>query len=460
MHETRKPFIKANQRITRQSIQFSFSLSFGGGGGRLQNRLAVKLQLILPAKKQIINRVFQSPLLWRGGGEALKLKKMKKQILFLAMFTLAIIFAGTNSAWGQVLNPSPFTPASTPAPTPTCVGTPQQPKAGIPYLYEFNTDLGEGGPATEFRFWATKDPDFISGTPTGTNQTDSLGRLPAKNELIDYSAIYLTPGTTNGVNITWHPDLLARTIYRTAVGTPGTVAVPTSTFVVGWATNGCTDNIKVWEIDPQPSFTVDIKNIDDATRQPAAYGTSVTQCVDVVRAAKYNATSFAVDYNFGWDTLYYEVVAANFATSWLPTFQLNGLAAGQTAVIGWATSLANAVAGTFIDGQPAIANATNVTGTAALTSSIANTTNGVSLFVRVVKTNNAVETLAQETITLAVAGTDAKGLDITDDGTDCIQPTDVNVALADDIASRTIDPRPTLQPGTTIILPIGVVTTP
>lgn len=386
---------------------------------------------------------------------------MKKQILLLAIFSLAV-FAGTT-AYGQALSPSPFTPASTPAPTPTCVGTPQEPKAGISYSYEFNADFGDGGPATGFKWWATKNPDFIKlvGGKTTLNQaTDSLGKLASKKELLDYSVSYEDSTTTNGVDITWHPDLLARTDYQQGHIGAGSVAAPTSTFVVGWATNGCTDNIKVWEINPQPSFTVDIKNIDDATREPAAYGTSVTQCVDEVRAAKYNPTTHLVDYNFGWDTLYYEVVAANFATSWVPTFRLNGLAAGQTAMIGWATSLANAVAGTFIETEAAITNNVNLNGATALTSTVDNTTNGVSLFVRVVKTNNVVETTTQETITLAVAGTDAKGLDITDDGIDCIQPTDIDVALADDVATRTIDPRPTLQEGEPTIISIGAVTTP
>ena len=137
---------------------------------------------------------------------------MKKQFLLLAIFTLAI-FAGTNTAWGQLL-PSQF--GSEPRTLQNCVGSPQQPKAGVPYLYEFDPDFGAGGPVEEFRYWATKDPDFVSlvtGVTTLNQATDSLGRLPAKKELLDYSASYLGNGPTNGVSISWSPDVLARTSY-------------------------------------------------------------------------------------------------------------------------------------------------------------------------------------------------------------------------------------------------------
>jgi hypothetical protein len=99
---------------------------------------------------------------------------MKKQILFLAMFTLAMIFAGTNNVFGQALSPSPYTPASTPIPLANCVGTPQQPKAGVSYNYELDNTSAD---ATGYRFWATKNPNFISlvgGVTTLNQATDSL----------------------------------------------------------------------------------------------------------------------------------------------------------------------------------------------------------------------------------------------------------------------------------------------
>jgi hypothetical protein len=381
---------------------------------------------------------------------------MKKQILFVAMFTLVLIFGNSIKSFGQLL-PSPYTPASNPIPLVNCVGTPQQPKAGVNYTYTLNNTTAD---ATGYRFWATKDPNFVAlvGANTETNQTDSLHRNYS-TELFGYSASYLGQTLTNSVDIIWGPDLLSRTDYQQGHIGAGTLAAPTSTFVVGWAEN-CADNIKVWEIDPSPSFTVDIKVIDDATKLPLPYAdVTGSQCVDDVRAAKYNAATFEVDYNFGWDTLYYEVVASNFVTSWVPTFFLTGLgdAAIQEARIDWASTWSNARTGTFIEGADITGG--TVTGTTALTSVNPNTSAGVSLFVRVLISNNNYETLAAQSIGLSVAGEDAVGFDIDDDAL-CTVPADAATAADDDETTRTITPRPTIVEGTPTIIPVGAVAVP
>lgn len=375
---------------------------------------------------------------------------MKKQILILAIFVLAVL-AGTDKSFGQALSPSTF--GTAPNPLVNCVGDAQHPKAGNSYTYTFDaTAFGAGGPVTGFRFWATKDPNFVSTIPTVNNQSTAL--TTASGDLLAVSANYnpAANDATGSVDITWSPEILARTDYQLGhIGTPGTTAAPTSTFVVGYATNGCTDNIKVWEIDPSPSFTVDIKNIVKATEVPvAAYGDATTQCVDRTRAAKYNSTSFGVDYNYGKDTLYYEVIASNFVTSWKPTFFITGLDGSiQTANITLASSLANMKAGTTIETGDITSG--SYTGSNALTSSAPNTTGGVSLIVRVIISNNNYETLTQESIELAVAGEDAVGFDIDDDAI-CTVPTTAVDAADDDTATRTIDPRPTLVEGTPTIL--------
>ena len=372
------------------------------------------------------------------------------------MFTLALIFTGTNNVFGQ-LNPSPYSPASVPIPLTLCVGTAQQPKAGVPYTYELDNTTAD---ATGYRFWATKDPDFVSlvGAVTTLNQAGDSLKRNYSTELFGYSANYLTQSVTDNVQITWGPDLLSRTNYQQGDIGAGTLAAPTSTFVVGWAI-GCADNIKVWEIDPSPSFTVDVKIIADATKLPLPYNDlTATQCVDEVRAAKYNVTDFQIDYNYGWDTLYYEVVASNFVTSWLPTFFMTGLdGAIQTARIDWASSWSNARTGTFIEGGDITGG--TYTGATALTSVNPNTSTGVSLFVRVIISNNNYETLAAETIGLSVAGRDAVGFDITDDAA-CTVPADAATAATDDGTTRTITPRPTIVEGTPTIIANGGIATP
>ena len=380
---------------------------------------------------------------------------MKKQILFLAMFTMAMIFAGTNNVFGQNLTTSGFTPATAPIPL-SCIGTAQEPFPGVSYTYEFAIPNN----ATKYTWWATKDTAFIIGKPTVSNQaSDSLKVL--NGELLAASVSYWDTTATASVDITWSANILARTNYQQGdIGYPGTEANPTSTFVVGYGTDDCTDNIKVWEINPKPAFTVDIKNIDDFTREPtAAYGDLVSQCVDEVRAAKYNATTFEVDYNFGWDTLYYEVVAANFVKGWVPTFFLDGLDAIQDAHIGWASSFSDAQTGTFIeDGD--ITTGT-LAGTDTLKTALLDYSGGVSLYVRVVVANNEFETQpTASTYTLGVAGHDAVDWDITETAGVCAPAADAATAAADDEAERNVTPRPTLTEGEPTILPVGAVTTP
>lgn len=369
---------------------------------------------------------------------------MKKQILILAIFTLAII-AGTSEAFGQLI-PSEFTTG--PIPLTLCVGDAQHPKAGISYEYILDNTTSD---VVEYSFWATKDQDFIRGVPTATNEDDSL--QITTGDLLAVSPIYWTPGATNQVDITWSADILSNTVYQSDVaGEP--------TFVVGWAKGSCTDNLKVWEIDPTPSFTVDILVIDDDTDAPIGYGDATsTQCVDEVRAAVYDVANDAVLYNYGWDTLYYEVVSANFVTSWLPTFFLTGLDATQGATIGWASSYANAQAGTFIQSGD-ITSGTFV-GTTALTAAagVLDNSVGLSLYVQVVIANNNYETLGDETIGLSVAGLDAEGYDIDDDAT-CTIPANAADAADDDETTRTITSRPTVTEGTTIILGNSGVITP
>lgn len=381
---------------------------------------------------------------------------MKKQILLLAFFILAL-FAGTSSAFGQALSPSTFTVPTLPNPLINCVGDAQHPKAGNLYTYTLDPSTSSPAP-TDYKFWATKDPNFIyNAGNTKTNQVDSLRKAAtAPGELLNYSANYKTGGASPSVDITWSPEILSKTAYQDPAAAP----TKTPTFVVGLASDGCTNNIKIWEIDPTPSFTVDITNIHPTTEQPLAYNTTTTQCVDNVRAAKYDAASpFGINYDYGADTLYYEVIASNFVTSWKPTFILTGLDGTiQTATIAWADSYANAKAGTFIEPAADITGGT-VSGSTPLTSTVTNTTKGVSLIVKVIIANHNYETLSQETITLAVAGEDADGFDIDDDNV-CTVPTTAIDAADDDIASRTIDPRPTLIEGTPLLLPNDGTTAP
>lgn len=357
---------------------------------------------------------------------------------------LAII-TNTLTSFGQGALPS------TRAPQPgTCVDYPLHPKAGIPYTYEVSATAGDA--VENWTWWATKDPNFID-LATGTGVPNLATRLTVTTgQLISAGtgtpSNYGVAGAAgNTMSITWSPEILAATEYRAAANVNGSAADPSPTFVVAVANGSCTNNIQVYEINPSPSFTVDITNIDPSINTSVEYGTDVPQCVDIVRGAEY-ATGGTINMNYGADTLYFEVIAANFVTSWTPTFQImSGLSGDQTASIGWAYTLTNAQNGVFIDPATTDLGANGVvTGNTAIVpdASVTNTANGVSIYVRVIISNNTFQSREDQPFALAVDGLDASGeYDLINEN--CTETTEFD---ENDIAIQTINPRPTIEDAT------------
>lgn len=390
---------------------------------------------------------------------------MKKQILFLAMFTLALIFAGTNKGFGQLL-PGVTDPsgANQPIPGLTCIGSsePLHPFAGVPYKYILDGTQGEET-AASYTWWTTKDPNFINGPVniadmTGSNMSTRLTVAPG--ELIATSTHYATttPAATAGSNeieITWSPDILALTQYQaTAADAP-----KTSTFVVGYAEGVlCADNIQVFEIAPLPNFTIDIAAInptDNATTLPWD-DASGELCVDDVQSAVYNTTSHELDMDYGTNTFYYEVAAANFVKNWTPTFQiLGGLRTSQTAVISLHTTLADATsagAGLWTSAAIDVAgmNTDIASGTALTAATPADAATGVSVYVRVIVTNNQEESLTANPFILAVDARDNDAGGIWDmEDNDCDGSGGLDEPDQVDFATITVTPRPQLDDATT-----------
>lgn len=389
---------------------------------------------------------------------------MKKQILFLAMFTLALIFAGTNDVVGQLLPGATIDPLG-------CLGSsePLHPFPGVPYKYTLDGTQGERK-ALSYTWWATKDPSFITGPVNiaDMNGSNIAGRLTVSpGQLIATSTNYATttPAATAGSNeieITWSPDILALTQYQaTAADAP-----KTSTFVVGYAEgDNCADNIQVFEIAPLPNFTIDIAAIDpadNATTLPWDDNTTATLCVDDVQSAVYNTTTNELDMDYGTNTFYYEVAAANFVKNWTPTFTLDQLTAGseglrtsQTAVLEMFPTLADAIAGSNSLGSNTAAPWTSAggtwaTGVALTAANPADAATGVSVFVKVVITNNQEESLASNGFNLAVDAIDNDAGGIWDmEDNDCDGSGGTNEADQVDKATITVTPRPQLDNATT-----------
>lgn len=409
---------------------------------------------------------------------------MKKQFLFLAFFTLALIFAGTNKGFGQALLPGVTKPGVTaplvtqPLPPLLCAASstllPLHPFPGVAYTYAMTN--GGGATSLNWTWWATKNPNFV--TP-GATPTLNLGTqlTVASNALLATSADYGADNRggangTNSVSITWSANILAATDYQGNVTAAGTPADPSPTFVVGYSEGaaGCTDNIEVFEINPLPNFTIAIAPIDTAVligNKTLGWGATVDQCVDNVQSAIYNNTSKALDMDYGKNNFYFEVAATNFNTNWNPAFTvLSGLQEGQTAEIRLYASLNDAITNTNAIATSPLLHDGNVltapTGATptftwdpdlTFTASVpADAATGVSVYVRVTVYNGTYESLAANPFELAVDARDFNNAGIWDmEDDDCPGGSGTNTADGVDTAIHNITPRPTLEMNGTIM---------
>lgn len=345
---------------------------------------------------------------------------MKKQILIIIILAA---FAGT-SVFGQAV------PGSAPRGV-NCTNDALHPIAGREYTYQAASTA-----AGNYTFWATKDANFISTDGAGVTTTNIGTKLTVGTDLLSASANYAVPAATDQVKITWSDAILSAT----------TSSAPT--FVAVNKDGSCANNFKVWAITPIKAFTVDIRNMDNSTIAPLAYGANEDQCFDQVRGATYVAG--AMQYDYGTNVMYFEVVAANFTASWVPTFNLSGLGNGQTAVIEWSYDKTFASSVTVTNG---VASATPVATSETITS------DGVSIYVRVTITNHTYEGLAATPITLAVDGVNSVGdWDIENNNATSTGNLCLAGALNDglDVATQTLNPRPDVtsaDPATTPLVP-------
>lgn len=240
---------------------------------------------------------------------------MKKQILILVL----ALFAGMNLVHSQVLDLDPD--ALTQAPSycvpaipvsASCVPAvgPNNPIPGQQYTY--TVTLGNVGNAATIHWFATTDPDFL-GASGLTNNIETVG-----------NGIIMAAGTTYN-----DPDNNTASVVITWDAFPAT----TDVFLVTYVTNdaGCADNIKVYKIEPTHLFTLDIARITNDGTGAA----DQDHCMSPVVSASYNADTVEMD--FGVNYLYYVVNAANWANSWMPSFELDAIGTlSTTFAVDWA----------------------------------------------------------------------------------------------------------------------------
>jgi len=345
---------------------------------------------------------------------------MKKQFLIQTFLALVLV-TGVVEVKGQALPGSATRGID-------CTDGPLNPISGKEYTYQASSNQ-----TGDYTFWSTQDMNFISttGGVTTTNISTMLTSpttIPSGSDLIATSANYGVADPADNVKITW---------------SDATLALATSTapiFVAVSQTGDCTNNFEAWAIQPIKAFIVDIRNIDPADRTtPLDYDIGVSTCFDEVRGASYNPATGEIEYDFGTQVLYFEVVAANFTGYWTPAFTLSALGNGQSATIEWDYDMSFSSPNLETSGTQSSVN---------VTTDEANTSNGVSIYVRVTITNTTYEGLNNEDVTLTVDGVNSVGdWDIENNTLDDEGPLCNAGSLNDqmDAATQTLTPRPDVK---------------
>jgi len=351
---------------------------------------------------------------------------MKKQIFILVFLVLAT-FANVDKSFGQAVT-------GTKAPRPFNVGVtfndPLAPVAGRPYSYSALIT-----PVAGSAYWyATKDVTFISAGTRVANEIAADG-----TSILTGATNYMTaapaPGPSTTTQVTW-----------TGAGLNGITASVPLFMVVEYTGPTCTNkSIKVMQIIPKIAFTVDIANmLHGVIPSGLAYDVSEGQCYADIVSAAFNTVSKQIDIDYGVNVLYYEIVAANFTGTYKPTFKLTGLKSTQTADIKWGTTI-----GTYGNnvGLGILSTAMPYTSAVQTVTTVqANTSAGVSIYVQVTIKNNGYEGTTSDPIALsvnAVDGTTAANQDVDTAGA-------ANPGF-DDIATQTLNLRPSVTAGTTQI---------
>ena len=233
---------------------------------------------------------------------------MKKQILFLIVAS----FASTATTFGQAL------PGTKPVPLACTFNDPINPVAGR--AYDYSAIINPTG-GTSY-WYATKSTTITTAGVRVAVEIPADGMLIAIGAT-NYRTSAVSPTSPATTNLTW-----------TSEGLAGIDATHPLFMVVEYTGPTCANNTKVMQILPKVAFTVDITNMTHgATPAPLPYNTPENQCYADVSSAIFNAGK--MDYDYGTNVLYFEVIGANFTGTYKPTLRLSGLQGSQTATIDW-----------------------------------------------------------------------------------------------------------------------------
>lgn len=308
---------------------------------------------------------------------------MKKQIFILSLLSLVLFLAASNKSFGQNPEVPYLTPTGTvfcpQANTLNCANTTNglSPVPGVEYLYEITVPSG-----STVHWIVTDEANIMTAPGTLTTGIDPVGT--GDYVLTNPGGGYNDPANTSAsITLSWKSfDGNANAVLLVA-------------YVRDAASNWCSDNIEVYRIIPQYSFTLDIAGLLDTGDE----GTS--ECAGDVKSATYDPVARELNVVYDSNYVFFAINAANWQDSWMPALSaITSLTNSNVASVTWAypdqaTSNAGPWNATTVQVE-ATHYASNLNGFIGQT--------GECIIVRVAVDHTATENLTSEDITLSVDG--------------------------------------------------------
>ena len=280
----------------------------------------------------------------------LNFKIMKKQILILALFVMAM-FASVTNSYGQ------------------CAGSSITPVTGVDYPYGIDV-TGLVGTSPTYSWFVTMNTDLKAGELAPLTATDGYFTIESG-------------AATNTLHLKWTPKAVSGVFY--------VVAKYSAT-----SSSGClVTNMKTIEVKPINMFLLAI------TGSTVTGGNAqVANCAAEISAIAVTAATPTVQYTYGQNTIYYEVTASGILGGWKPSIRIPALASDQT----YASASWSSDGGTNWTACTGLAttSATQDLGLAA-DATVANVA-GSKYIIRLIINNNNFETLADQTLAVAIDG--------------------------------------------------------
>lgn len=277
---------------------------------------------------------------------------MKKQLLILTLTIFVSAFATT--VFGQNRS-TQLVPRTVDCLDPNDA---LHPVAGTPYDYEISipapaawTTTGESWTGLQYHWFITQDGAFYDAANVFDPDAVADGTFFNVFEdfatgFSEYNIPYNGANTTNKLRITWHGGGYDPSL-------PIFVGISVTGTISNGVITGCNaNNLKIWKIEPQWAFTLDIDNInaDGTASTPTSFGDNLDNCISPILSATYDPTApEGIIYDFGQNVLYYDVIAANWYDRWQLGVLLTGLDANQTATIEWAYPIYSTTTPTTLD---------------------------------------------------------------------------------------------------------------